>query len=110
MHFPRICLPGAYGAARLSSGGGRSSSGKRSEMAVIELDITELSDVVDVLQDRGIEYAISYEPGVAYLYGTDDTIQQIRDILWASQVVDEWDMVCGDAQFEEIGLSLLRDN
>lgn len=58
-------------------------------MAVIELDTAELSDVVDVLQDRGIQYAISQEPGVAFLYGSEDVIQQADDILWARDVVQE---------------------
>lgn len=58
-------------------------------MVVIQVDMTELSDVVDILQERGVEYAISYEPGVAYLYGSDDIIQQIQDILWARDVIHE---------------------
>lgn len=57
-------------------------------MAVIQLDTVELSDVLSVLQDLGIEYAISIESDGAFVYGTDDTIQQIDDLLWAAQVVD----------------------
>ncbi len=68
-------------------------------MAIIQVDMTELSDVVDVLQNRGIQYTISYEPGVAFLYGSENVIQQVRDILWASQVLDDLGMVFDVGQF-----------
>ncbi len=58
-------------------------------MAIIGLQQHEISDVVQVLQNRGIQFACSIESDGAYVYGTDDTIQQVRNILWAAQVLDE---------------------
>ena len=53
----------------------------------MQLNITEISDVVDILQERGVEYAISIEPDCAFVYGSEDIAEQVDDILWARQVM-----------------------
>lgn len=64
-------------------------------MAVIQFNVinvnnvSEFNDVLDVLQERGLEYAISYESDGVFVYGTADTIQQIQNVLWAIQMVQE---------------------
>lgn len=63
------------------------------DSAVIQLNITEISDVVDVLSQRGIEFAYSIEPDGAFVYGTDDLVEQVDDILWAASVVDGLDSI-----------------
>jgi len=60
-------------------------------MAVIELQHSEISDVVGVLQERGVEFAYSIEKDSAFLYGSEDLVDKVGDILWAADVVQETD-------------------
>ena len=60
-------------------------------MAVIQVDMTELSDVVDVLQERGLEVCYSVESDAAFLYGSEDMVDQVDDIVWARDVIQERD-------------------
>lgn len=63
-------------------------------MAIVKLDMTEFNDVIDVLHQRGVEFAISIEPDGAFLYGTQDLVEQVDDILWARRVMP---FVCSQA-------------
>lgn len=56
-------------------------------MAVMQLDITELSDVSSVLQERGIGLCYSVESDGVYLYGSDSELEEIESIIWAANVV-----------------------
>jgi len=58
-------------------------------MAVIQLDITEVGDVLDVLQQRGLEVCYSVESDGVYFYGSDSELEEVESIIWAVDVVQE---------------------
>ena len=58
---------------------------------IIQLKMIELSDVVSVLQERGLELCYSVESDGVYLYGSESELAEVESILWARDVVQESD-------------------
>lgn len=56
-------------------------------MEAIRLRENEFGDVLDVLSQRGVELVYSVESEGVFVYGSDDVVEQIEDILWARQVM-----------------------
>lgn len=63
-------------------------------MAIIQLNVIkvinvrELSDVVDVLSQKGIEICYSVESDGVYLYGSESELAEVESIVWAGEVYE----------------------
>ena len=56
---------------------------------IIQLKMIELSDVVSVLQERGLELCYSVESDGVYLYGSESELAEVESILWARELTDQ---------------------